>query len=516
MAAEAQVFDVLERQDRLTRNQWTVVGSAAIGGMLEFLDGYIIAFVLAFIIGPWKLQYGQAAIVLMSSGVGSLLGSFIWGQLADRIGRRMTFAATILTCSLASLALALTPEGDWITLTVMRFIVGVGIGGFFVPMMLVQEFVPLRRRGQACGLVSAATAGGLVLGALSGSFLAPVLGWRGMFLVGALPVFFGVAVLFLIRETPQWALARGKEDLARNSLRWALPPGVAPELPAVVKKTAPHSWREVFHHPRSVINGTLINLGVVTGYYGMVLWSPTLLSQIQGVPGVKAARLMVGMSLAGLISRFIIGASSDRFGRRVCGAAVGLLTGAMLVCAGLVGHGNLLGPRLFWLPLALSFVFADASVAVLAAYTSEIWPVAVRGRGSGLSYAAGGLGKIIGPLGFALLIGSSNVVRPMATVDALVSSFIYLAVMFGLAGLVYALIGIDARVSATPPVDATHPAEAGRATDGDASVGGRPRVARGGPGDGGRPRVVDVGPGDGGRPQVADDSPGGRCPSALL
>jgi MFS transporter, putative metabolite:H+ symporter len=448
MAAETQTFDVLERQERLTRNQWIVVGSAALGGMLEFLDGYIIAFVLAFIIGPWKLQYGQAAVVLMSSGVGSLLGSCIWGQLADHIGRRATFAATILTCSLASLALALTPEGDWIKLTVLRFIVGVGIGGFFVPMMLVQEFLPLRRRGQACGLVSAVTAGGLVLGALSGSFLAPLLGWRGMFLVGALPVFFGVAVLFLIHESPHWALAKGRADLARNSLRWALPPGVAPELPAGVKQTAPQSWREVFRHPRSVLNGTLINLGVVTGYYGMVLWSPTLLSQIQGVPGEHAAKLMVGMSLAGLISRFIVGALSDRLGRRACGAVVGFLTGVMLVCAGLVGHGDLLGPRFFWLPLALSFVFADASVAVLGAYTSEIWPAPVRGRGSGLSYAAGGLGKIIGPLGFALLIGSSNVVRPMATVDALVASFAYLAAMFAVAGLVYALIGIDARAQA--------------------------------------------------------------------
>jgi putative MFS transporter len=448
-----QTFDVLERQEQLTRNQWKVVWLAAIGGMLEFLDGYIIAFVLAFIIGPWKLQYGQTAIVLLSSGVGALLGSFIWGHLADRIGRRPTFVATICTCSLASLALALTPEGDWITLSAFRFVVGVGVGGFFVPMMLVQEFLPLRRRGQACGIVSAATAGGLVLGALSGSFLAPILGWRGMFLVGALPVFYGAAVFFLLRETPYWALAKRKEDLARSSLQWALPPGVRPELPAVLKQPAPQRWREIFRYPRSALNGTLINLGVVTGYYGMVMWSPTLLTQIQGIDGEQAAKIMIGVSVAGLISRFTAAALSDRFGRRACGAVAGLLTGVALVCAGLVGHGDLLEPHMFWLPLGLSFVFADASLAVLAVYTSEIWPPAVRGRGSGLSYAAGGLGKIIGPLGFALLIGSTNAVRPMATVDALVPSFGYLAAMFALAGLVYLLIGIDTRRAATVQPD---------------------------------------------------------------
>src|SRR5579872_1722313 len=115
MEAAMQSFDVLERQEHLTPNQWKVVWLAAAGGMLEFLDAYIIAFVLAFIVGPWHLRYGQTALVLLSSGVGALLGSFFWGYLADRIGRRPIFAAMICTCSLASLALALTPEGYWTT-----------------------------------------------------------------------------------------------------------------------------------------------------------------------------------------------------------------------------------------------------------------------------------------------------------------------------------------------------------------------------------------------------------------
>ena len=469
MATEPHAFEVLERQPRLTRHQWRVVWMTAVGGMLEFLDGYIIAFVLAFIIEPWHLQYRQTALVLLSSGVGSLLGSFLWGQLADRIGRLKTFVATIVTCSLGSLALALTPEGDWVTLSALRFLVGIGVGGFFVPMMLVQEFLPQHRRGQACGIVSATTAGGLVLGALSGSFIAPVLGWRGMFLVGALPLLYGVAVYRLLRESPAWALDKGQEALARDSLRWALPPGAVPELPAAAaalgERAAPQRWRTLLRHPRSVLNGALVNLGVVTGYYGMVMWSPTLLSQIQGLSGEQAATVMIGISLAGVLSRFTIGALSDRFGRRACGAVTGVLTGAALLAAGLVGHGDWLTPQMFWLPLALSFVLADASLAVVATYTAEIFPPAVRGRGAGLSYAASGLGKILGPVGFAALVGSSNVVRPMATVAALVTSFGFLAAMFALAGGVYALAGIDTRRS-QPAADASAPAAAHRVMDG--------------------------------------------------
>ena len=52
------------------------------------LASYLIGFVLAFLIGPWKLTFNQFAIVFLSSGIGALLGAYIWGWIADRIGRR--------------------------------------------------------------------------------------------------------------------------------------------------------------------------------------------------------------------------------------------------------------------------------------------------------------------------------------------------------------------------------------------------------------------------------------------
>ena len=152
MATPAHSFEAVERQDRLTANQWLLVGVCAAAAALEFLDAYIIAFVLTFITGPWKLEYGQTAIVLLSSGLGGLFGSLIWGQFADRLGRRTTLIATVCTCALASLALAATPEGNWIYLAALRFVVGIGVGGFFAPMMLVQEFLPTAWRGKGCGI----------------------------------------------------------------------------------------------------------------------------------------------------------------------------------------------------------------------------------------------------------------------------------------------------------------------------------------------------------------------------
>jgi putative MFS transporter len=115
------------------------------------------------------------------------------------------------------------------------------------------------------------------------------------------------------------------------------------------------------------------------------------------------------------------------------------------VIAGLVGHSVMLHRELFWLPFAAAFLLADCSFAIMGMYTSEIWPSRLRGRGSGVSYGAGSVGKIIGPLGLALVIGSSSVISPAATVGAIVPAFGYLAAMLLIAGATYLFVARETR-----------------------------------------------------------------------
>ena len=98
-AAEAPLGAVKAVAPRLTANQWKVLCVCAIAGMLETMDIYIIGFVLAVITGPWKLSYGVSATILLASGAGAILGSLAWGHIADTIGRKKAFLATIITCS---------------------------------------------------------------------------------------------------------------------------------------------------------------------------------------------------------------------------------------------------------------------------------------------------------------------------------------------------------------------------------------------------------------------------------
>jgi MFS transporter, putative metabolite:H+ symporter len=149
------VFEILDQRTSLTGNQIKILAAAIIGDALEFFDYFLIGFVLAFLVGPWQLTFGQSATVLMASGIGAIIGAYGWGWLADRLGRRKVFIGTVLNFSIASGLLYFTPDNGWIYLSVMRFFVGLGTGGLYcVDLPLVQEFVPSSKRGWVGGIVS--------------------------------------------------------------------------------------------------------------------------------------------------------------------------------------------------------------------------------------------------------------------------------------------------------------------------------------------------------------------------
>ena len=69
------MLELLERQNRLTANQWKIAFAATIGDMLDFFDFGLIAFVLAFIVKDWHLSFGQSGMILLASGISAPFGS---------------------------------------------------------------------------------------------------------------------------------------------------------------------------------------------------------------------------------------------------------------------------------------------------------------------------------------------------------------------------------------------------------------------------------------------------------
>lgn len=187
------MLEHLEQQQKLTRNQWRIIAAANLGDMLDFFDFFLIGYVLAFIVGSWKLTFGESATILLSSGLGAVPGAFFWGWMADKIGRRRVFIATALNVALATGIMAMTPDQNalfpgWAFLAFFQFFVGFANAGLIaVDIPLVQEFVPAYKRGWVSGLTTVLLPAGNLMDAVSGAYLAPLIGWRGLFLVGLHP-----------------------------------------------------------------------------------------------------------------------------------------------------------------------------------------------------------------------------------------------------------------------------------------------------------------------------------------
>lgn len=442
------MLEHLERQTALTTNQRKIVFAAILGDMLDFFDFYLIGFVLAFIVGQWQLTYGQSAMILLAAGLGAVPGALFWGWLADRIGRRKVFIMTALNFSIATGLMALTPDkGGWIYLTVCRFLVGAGVSGLFtVDLPLVQEFVPSAKRGLVGGIVTSCLPIGNMLGAALGAFMAPVVGWRGLFLIGLLPAFITLLIRAWVPESPRWLIGRGRVEEARNSIAWALQVDPSQiELPASIPAPRRTPWRELFRHPRSMALSTLTSLGVQTTGIGLIMWAPTLLVQTLSISPARASFLMIWVGLAGLISRFMFSWLSETIGRKPCGVLLsfGAALGAWL--AGVYHDAFIGGVSMLWLMIMLSRFFGDGGYAVVGPYAAEVWPSALRASGMGFGYGLGNFGKVIGPLGLALIAGSSNYVNPKADLAALGPAMNYLAAWSVMAGLVFLFLGFETK-----------------------------------------------------------------------
>src|ERR1700739_3933238 len=253
------MLELLDRQQKLTINQWKIAIAATLGDMLDFFDFFLIGFVLAFIVKDWQLTYGQSGLILLASGISAPFGSLFYGWLADKIGRRKVMIVTVLNFSLATGAMAITPDGAWLYLVICRILVGLGVTGLYsVDITLVQEFVPSSKRGWLTGLTTNMLPVGVLIGAVLGGFATPYIGWRGLFAVGLLPALLTLYIRAWVPESPHWLIRRGRAAEARQSLAWALQidPGEI-ELPATLPPPETTRWRELFNYPRSILAGCL-------------------------------------------------------------------------------------------------------------------------------------------------------------------------------------------------------------------------------------------------------------------
>ncbi|ABK70401.1 MFS transporter [Mycolicibacterium smegmatis] len=459
-------IDALDTCERLTRRQKGLAYIATSAICLEFLDYFLIGFIVTFVSTSWQLTFGQSSVILLSSGLGAVVGAVFFGRLADRIGRRPVFLTTITVFTAATAAMAFTPEDaslGWVYLAVLRVVVGFGAGGLYVvDLPMVQEFMPTSKRGRVTGYVTAAVPLGFLVGSLMVWLLSDLIGWRGILLLTGASGLLLLLARFTVPESPRFLLRRRRFEDARKAVGWALQVDPA-SLPLAssdddsehaVDDPAGSSVRELLAYPRSLLLSTVTNLGAQTGVYGIALWAPTLLVMTLGIDPAQAGLYMVFVTMGALAGRLFLSHLSESRGRRFTGALAAFSAAGLVILAAVAGDAYIGGVAVFLVVMIAVYFFAEGGFAVVGPYSAEVWPSRLRATGMGFAYGAGGLGKVVGPLGLGLIVGSDNLVKPDAPTTDLLPAFAYFAVWYLLCGCAFLLLGFETRGKNLETLDA--------------------------------------------------------------
>src|SRR5215212_4043502 len=173
------------------------LAASTIGYAMDGFDLLILGFMLRAISADLSLTPAQAGSLITWTLIGAVVGGIGFGILSDYYGRVRVLTWTILLFAIFT-GLGALSQGYW-DLVTYRTIAGLGLGGEFgIGMALVAETWPPSQRARACSYVGIGWQAGVLVAALTTPLLLPLVGWRGMFVIGLIPGLVAFAVRWYV------------------------------------------------------------------------------------------------------------------------------------------------------------------------------------------------------------------------------------------------------------------------------------------------------------------------------
>ena len=433
--------EVIARLPWKWRTQGAIFIIGGLGFMFDAWDVALNGFLIPLLSDYWSLSVGQAAWIATANLIGMALGAFIWGGIADVIGRKKAFTLTLLVFSIFTVAGAFAPAYGWFIL--FRFLAGFGLGGCIpVDYALVGEFTPSRHRGRVLTAMDGWWPIGASLCAFVSAYLLDFGDWRLIMLVMIVPALLTVAVRFGIPESPLYLASVGRyaeadaiiarlvERTGADVREWTheAPAAAAapaspdePESPGVPPATsssaapAPKAEPSVSRQLRAA-SGQLVQLwqhsakttlvswslfvSVLLVYYAALTWLPGILKK-QGMADQAAFLVTGSMTAVGILGVIASALIVERFGRKVVLGVSSIIAAVLLVGAAVFIEAS--GANLTFAAKAtiIGFGFViQIAIPTLYTYVSELYPTRLRGSGFGWASAASRLATGIAPIVF--------------------------------------------------------------------------------------------------------------------
>jgi SHS family lactate transporter-like MFS transporter len=214
-------MEFLSHFRRLTTAQRNTFIACFLGWSLDAFDFFILVLCVNALATQFHEKVSAITEAIFLTLAMRPVGAFLFGMMADRFGRRPTLIANVIAYSGFELASAFAPTLKVFLIT--RALFGIGMGGEWgVGAALAFETLPAEGRGFFSGLLQEGYVVGNLLAALVYRSLFPLIGWRGMFVVGAFPALLTIYILTHVEESPAWVQGRvsraAKSRLGRDIL----------------------------------------------------------------------------------------------------------------------------------------------------------------------------------------------------------------------------------------------------------------------------------------------------------
>jgi putative MFS transporter len=421
---------------------WAHIGLVVVMGVAITID-VMKPTTLAFIAPGVTAEYGlksalnphghlPEALLPLSGISGTVIGSLIWGSLADRIGRRPSILLAGILFTTTAICGAM-PGFIWNLL--MCFLMGLGAGGMLpIAFTLFADMLPRRHRGWLLVLIGGNVTVAYVVTSWLAGALIPHYSWRIMWLIG-LPT--GLLVIVLnqwIPESPRFLIATGRIGQAQAIMR-----RYGARVATVVRPQpdeAGGGYSALFRGRYLGPSAALILLGAGVGLltFGFQLWLPSNLEQM-GFTQVNSSLILRDSALIGLPLNLLTALAYGFWSSKKTIILLASLSALALIGLAIAGK-HVAGDRLLLYGLLAVPLWAIGSVvAVLGSYSSEIYSTRVRGRGSGIAAGASKAGGVV-----IIALVAASLAPPTLAATALIG-----AVPLAAAAILFWAVGVETR-----------------------------------------------------------------------
>jgi putative MFS transporter len=379
---------------RLSPAHWTAAIALAIGLIIDIMKPASLGFVTPGMRAEYQVTKAVVAFLPLSALIGTVVGSFVWGALADIYGRR----ASILLSAVMYIGTSICGAMPSLWWNVgMCFLMGAAAGGMLpVTYALLAEIMPTKYRGLSLVLIGGIGAvGGYLAASGLSAWLQPLFGWRIMWFLNLPTGIILVALSVFIPESPRFLMHIGQAKRAYEVLSRFGAVVVANTADTDDDDGLDHSYLPPVERRYLGTTVALTLAALSWGFvnFGLLLWIPSELVAEGNSVGLASA-IIAQSSLIAIPTVAIAAWCYSSWSTKYALIATLVITALGLLATVLRGAGvaALSNPII---AIALLIVGATGVISILLPYAAENYPLRIRGRATGWIAGCSKLGGLI-------------------------------------------------------------------------------------------------------------------------